>query len=155
MNIELKHLAPYLPFKLRLKREGYEKKYHMVSSSESAFYSDGVELNKVISDRYEVFKPIFYPLSSLTKEIEHNGGRFVPFDKLFEKNPRINNPIISMQAIGYVFDGQTNWISTVDGSIQKSCSWWIVQKLFEWHFDVFGLIPAGLALDVETLKQEK
>ena len=29
--------------------------------------------------------------------------------------------------------------------------YWIAQKLFEWHFDVFGLIEAGLAIDINTL----
>ena len=27
-----------------------------------------------------------------------------------------------------------------------------VVKLFEWHFDVFGLIPEGLAIDINTLE---
>jgi hypothetical protein len=26
-----------------------------------------------------------------------------------------------------------------------------IVKLFEWHFDVFGLIDAGLAIDINTL----
>ena len=26
------------------------------------------------------------------------------------------------------------------------------EKLLEWHFDVFGLIDAGLAIDINTLK---
>jgi hypothetical protein len=29
-----------------------------------------------------------------------------------------------------------------------------VQKLFEWHFDVFGLISKGLAIDINTLKNQ-
>ncbi len=31
----------------------------------------------------------------------------------------------------------------------------VVKKLFEWHFDIFGLIPAGLAIDINTLKRKK
>ncbi len=27
----------------------------------------------------------------------------------------------------------------------------VMEKLFEWHFDVFKLIPEGLALDINTL----
>ena len=26
-----------------------------------------------------------------------------------------------------------------------------IEKLFEWHFDVFGLIEKGLAIDINTL----
>ena len=28
----------------------------------------------------------------------------------------------------------------------------IYEKLFEWHFDVFNLIEAGIAIDVNTVK---
>ena len=31
----------------------------------------------------------------------------------------------------------------------------LFQRLFEWHFDVFGLIQAGLARDINTLKNGK
>ena len=27
----------------------------------------------------------------------------------------------------------------------------LFQRLFEWHFDIYGLIPAGLAIDINTL----
>ena len=30
-----------------------------------------------------------------------------------------------------------------------------VQKLLEWHFDVFGLIEQGLAIDINTIKIEE
>ena len=32
-------------------------------------------------------------------------------------------------------------------------SYGLVSKLIEWHFDVFGLIEKGLAIDINTLPQ--
>ena len=29
----------------------------------------------------------------------------------------------------------------------------VISKLFEWHFDVFGLINKGLAIDISTLSE--
>ena len=29
---------------------------------------------------------------------------------------------------------------------------WVVQALIEYHFDVFGLIKKGLAININTLK---
>jgi hypothetical protein len=30
---------------------------------------------------------------------------------------------------------------------------WTVEKLLEWHFDIYGLIEAGLAIDINTLEK--
>ena len=32
-----------------------------------------------------------------------------------------------------------------------SCDYSTVQKMLEWHFDVFGLIEKGLAIDINTI----
>lgn len=70
-------------------------------------------------------KLILRPLSDLTKEIEVNGEKFVPRSKFF------GNPL--------------------DYIITKN-SYEVVQQLISWHFDIFGLIDAGLAIDINTLK---
>lgn len=75
-------------------------------------------------------KPIFHPLSDLTKEIEHKGERFVPIERIKELNlgtmPKNNT-------IGWMYYQQ-------------------VQKLIEWHFDIADLISKGEAIDVNTLE---
>ena len=35
-------------------------------------------------------------------------------------------------------------------SLNKN-NYWKIEKLFEWHFDVFGLIEKGLAINVNDL----
>lgn len=45
-------------------------------------------------------------------------------------------------------DGNPN--DMVDEIVHES--YLLMQKLIEWHFDVFGLIEKGLAIDINTLK---
>lgn len=74
-------------------------------------------------------KPILRPLSDLTKEIEIEGKKFVPSD------------IIDSNCL--------RWLLVSDISEIKLHTY---NKLLEWHFDVFGLIGKGLAINMNTLK---
>ena len=105
----------------------------MISSL--GFEEDDVYLDEV--------KPILRPLSDLTKEIEVNGERFVPIEWL-NKNKSVKLiKVINTQGDIEVFNGKTsNW---------RFFEYCVIEKLFEWHFDVFGLIEAGLAIDINTL----
>jgi hypothetical protein len=89
--------------------------------------------------------PYKRPLSDLTKEIEVNGEKFVPMERL-------------------EIDSSDVWINDVNNQVmisQKHCHsiyaidvyYNIIQELLEWHFDVFGLIGAGLAIDINTLNK--
>lgn len=78
-------------------------------------------------------KPILRPLSDITKEIEHNGERLVP-SKVIE-------------------DIALEWVVTSVNpyDLIKMMGYENVQKLLSWHFDIFGLIDQGLAIDINTL----
>lgn len=129
MKLELKHLAPYLPYELKGLVEWIHKnKTHCVK-----LYGI-LENNLQIENPYggfdycdiEDFKPILRPLSDLTKEIEVNAEKFVP--------------II-----------QTDIDIPFTSDLYFLVAYGDVQKLLEWHFDVFGLIEKGLAIDINTL----
>ena len=75
------------------------------------------------------WKPILRPLSDLTKEIEHNG------EKLSKRTMEV--------------------IKDRDWGLIHFCPHHDVKKLFEWHFDVHGLIEAGLAIDINTLEKHQ
>lgn len=79
-------------------------------------------------------KPILRPLSDLTKEIEINGDRFRPIEKLYGGD--------------YYTKGMNDSISNYQ---HLKNHYGFYSQLFEWHFDVFGLIDAGLAVDLNTL----
>lgn len=118
MQLELKHLAPYLPFKVKVRcclGKGSIWTLRQFNIAQFSYYD----------------KLILRPLSDLTKEVEHNGERFVPNDKLLEfYGEEIDNYSLPLKLNSYI----------------------LIQQLFEWHFDVFGLIEKGLAIDINTLK---
>lgn len=132
-KLEIKHVAPYLPYGLK------------VSTIHTLIAENGIgninHIVKAVNEGKSQYKPILRPLSDLTKEIEHNGEKFVPLDVLKYLFPNTPNWKI------YHLD----WIKRkvdLNTTIVEYC---IVQKLFEYNFDVFGLIDKGLAIDINTV----
>ncbi len=148
MKLEIKHLAAYLPYRLSMI---FEKSGRLITM-QSCFYNGNIHITDANEGNcYDLsiwnFKPILRPLSDLTKEIEHNGERFLPIDELWEQTlEEINSNTYD----DYFFnqDLKTTWICK-ENILQLE--YVVVDKLFEWHFDVFGLIDAGLAIDINTL----
>lgn len=124
MELELKHLAPYLPYGLKLS----------YNSGDLTFTEPLTMAGSVIieSDKhclaYGSFKPILRPLS------DFNGS---------EADEEINSN--SLRGYISVHDKFYN----LDFMIYSD-----VQTLIKHHFDVFGLIPAGLAIDINTLPNQ-
>lgn len=136
MKLELKDLAPYLPYGLTFLSHKHRFKY----GTKTVLIANGLSLNDdknvvieflyddelIFSNEMKTCTPILRSLSDLTEEqyaeldLNHNFS-IVRFSDL-EKDP-------------------TRYPYT------------IVQKLIEWHFDVFGLIEKGLAIDINTLEQ--
>jgi len=136
-TLTIEKLAPYLPYKLQMygastvstligldNREGKQLTLEFVLGID---YCDPIE-----------FSPILRPLSDLTKEIEINGEKFVPKDK-FDHEMSFYSDSVVLEMRDY------KRINLLDHPLK------ILNKLFEWHFDVFGLIPEGLAIDINTL----
>lgn len=150
MKLELKHLAPYLPYKLKGKLENdeyYDTKIGVLLRLETAFDSDNIPMCTVeeYEDEIEFFKPILRPLSDLTKEIEVNGEKFVPWNLLEIDSSIVDFLSVNNQPIIRLIDCEFIYAIDVYNNI--------IQKLIEWHFDVFGLIEKGLAIDINSLPQ--
>lgn len=135
MKLELKHLAAYAPFKIKgfvgntqrdLTTISIDSKFIFVTS-----YKGSSEKNMIGIDQ---FKPILRPLSDLTKEIEVNGEKFVP-------NYNSDFKYFTPYELSYFIE-----------SIPNGLNYNQMQKLLEWHFDIFGLIDNGLAIDINTIK---
>jgi hypothetical protein len=118
MKLELKHLAPYLPYELKYKFNNTIYYYQHCSTREFD---------------YENSRPILRPLSDLQKEIEVNGEKFVPQKKM----PYLDFDWLITSVNPQEFVMKNNYED--------------ILKLFEWHFDIFGLIKNGLAIDINTL----
>ena len=112
MKLELKHLAPYLPYGLRIFNKDNKSSYVLSTGS----------IDRV-TELPEIFKPILRPLSDLTERASKvmSGLSLNTFIK------KINN-----QDLSYI----------------------TFNELISLHFDVFGLIEEGLAIDINTLSNE-
>lgn len=130
-KLELKHLAPYLPYELKMCCPNSNIKIQVLKP----FDIGGYMLDFLNTSTR---KPILRPLSDLTKEIEHNGEIFIPIDYLknnysgfyFDSNPEL-----------LIKSNNTNLYISLQWSVE------FYNKLLEWHFDVFSLIEKGLAID--------
>jgi hypothetical protein len=127
MKLELKHLAGYLPYRLKVSNNLFPYDINTVSGLKNETYFIENESKYAYGDIYTC-KPILRPLSDLKKEIEVNGEKFVPKDW-----------------IGYNYIGEN-----LDTNI-ATWSHRTIQKLLEWHFDIYGLIEQNLAIDINTL----
>lgn len=79
MELELKHLAPYLPYGLKVLYHGEQRKMNAGNGSSTHW----IGITATLQRQGGNCKPILRPLSDLTKEIEISGERIVPLHRLF------------------------------------------------------------------------
>jgi len=136
MKLKLKHLAPYLPYQLRFQTKFDNSSYYMAGLE----ISKSVIILKAINNAKNVkrllfktlvdTKPILRPLSDLTKEqFNHIWNEETDFLSI--------ELIVGMDAESFC---------------KSEFTFGFYNSLFENHFDIFGLIPEGLAIDINTLK---
>ena len=132
-TLKLEHIAPYLPYGLKGIASGKIYKLKAIKTGRSDCYWIK-EKDPYIFGVWGLrrIKPLLRPLSQLTEEIEHNGDKFVPIDYNAFKHDK-----------DHLVDFANNFKN------YKSVKYGIMERLFEWHFDVFGLIEKGLAVPIE------
>lgn len=114
-------------------------------------------------DQIKVYKR---QLSDLTKEIEVNGEKFVPIVELAKLFHTVKSAVTHFSNIvnaGFYGasvnchiendDSRFTYYQLRNDEFVLSNTYQEVQKLLEWHFDVFGLIEQGLAIDINTLEK--
>ena len=188
MKLELKHIAPYLPYGLKMKFTSTNEVDKL--SNEDIVILKQIDEGGICVNGYKTnnksYKPILRPLSDLTKEIEVNGEKFVPIVELakihgidFEiktikteygtivcyseisLHPTDNTPFsreffeldLSDCCFDFGFEifGENEFDICETSYFPIRNQLELFQKLFEWNFDVFGLIEQGLAIDINTL----
>ena len=155
MKLEIKHLAPYLPYGLKVQHTEFDSgesktgiaSIHSISIEDISF--EGLFCDYYFDDpepECEI-KPILRPLSDLTKEIEY-GGEIQP---------------IAVALIRICFEhgltGECAAKLIVDlkpstrHELVRLAPYFIVEQLISWHFDIFGLIDSNLAIDLNTIQK--
>lgn len=135
-TLTIKELAAYLPYFLK---GIFIDKIDVVTSMDNEH-----DLISGVNSTVEIknFKPILRPLSDLTKMIEVNGEDFVPYE-----HSTFVEAMIANEYLEYLCEAKASLAE------DRLLPYSIVQLLFEWHFDVFGLIEKGLAKDLNTIKE--
>lgn len=142
--LKLEYINPYFPYGLSclVTDQGVSKisKLEGLYSDSSCVFHDLVESMQ----GFDEVKPILRPLSDLTEEIEVNGEKFVPIYWLEDKYYTM--PILQdINRFNRLLEEDENWIYQI--------SFILITHLFEWHFDVFGLIEKGLAINSNSLSE--
>ena len=152
MELEFKHLAPYLPYKIMCEIVG-SSLGGQVHELRGCIYDPLLTLGE--GGRYGFIqrvitevRPILRPLSLLTQEITHNGETFVPIEAL-QSIAWDDDLILRWYPEEKGFELITEGPSSSSWAFYEYQNWpyWIVETLIFWHFDVFNLIESGLAIE--------
>jgi hypothetical protein len=141
MELELKHLAPYLPYKVKCRSKTTGTVFTITGFNDR---KDITTFGDLVMSKFESTQLLLRPLSDLTNEIEIDGKKLIPIHELI------------IIADGYVSDEENYsywWYSYINGISQYSVDVHrkIENKLYEWIFDIFGLIKKGIAVDINTV----
>ncbi len=155
MELELKHLAPYLPYKLQCHRLAE------TNNPQTTTLTGGI-IGLWLDGYYLEFDPILHPLSDLTNNTEHI--KFL-FNQIGLKDNMHDLQISSYynkvkewtwincqytEIYDNYSDKRNGGFTIKHKSILNQC-YKVVQYLIQNHYDVFGLIPAGLAIDINSI----
>jgi hypothetical protein len=145
-KLELKYLSPYLPYGLKwdIEHEKYSNRRTMIGATPNSiiFELDEDEIIDYYTLSYsgaDGMKPILRPLSDLTKEITVDGKKIIVSDET---------------AVGFAHGREYRSIGIVQNRLTtNTITYDDMVILLSYHFDVFGLIDKGLAIDINTLEK--
>lgn len=158
MKTNTKQLAIYLPFRLNGVDSSNKKyMYRGVNDSGGECWDCETELK----EKSHGVKPLMRSLNSLSKEINHNGEKFIPIKKLYSMlygftrahldiiecslTCGIDEKEVSKAVLDY--KGNYHYFSIKHSEVHEY-SYEIVSKLVEWYFDINDLIAKGLAQEI-------
>jgi len=134
MKLELKHLAPYLPYKLKFINE-----HGQIRIMDGLFNYCAIHFSETnradYFNYYPSVKPILRPLSDIidTAIIEHDlGGQ--NSDAIREWYDYFESDALNRQTAALC------------------APYPVIEWLFKYNFDVFGLIEQGLGIDINTIQ---
>ena len=124
-KLELKHLSPYLPYELK-------GRYYPTQNKSVGTVTIDCETLHRFENELDKLKPILRPLDSVCDGMNDETPNPC-FDELDEGSKDCFRCLSDQEALDVL-----------------PYSDMII--LFKYHIDVFGLIPKGLAIDINTIK---
>lgn len=131
----LQYLTSYLKHKVR-----YLQKFQLSSTNifELKNFND---IDKLTSNDTNS-KILVRPMEDFNKEINHNNEKFIPRERIVKE---FNMSVLELCMIA---ENITN-----HQFILRTVSWLVVDKLLEWHFDVFDLINQNYAKNLNEIDE--
>lgn len=165
-ELELRYLAPYMPYNLRgfIITKNSQFEVYVVGWNYTTL-NTSPSIHGFTNCPFDKFKPILRPLSDMVKPcLTEDKIPIVELAKIhldwiegldynlkckYRYQRQINvTSIWNHPADKDPYFDDSLFIKTVN--THKNAAW-INEKLFEWHFDVFGLINNGLAININEL----
>ncbi len=135
MELEVKHLAPYLPYGLKLVFENYPLHTKDCPHVRILELDCGHDFNLYLQRGH--IKPILNPKTHI-----HN----------------LQHEILIRWGGGLADRAKSEWLKTMTDdmlySAYNSLRYDFIEFMAEHHIDIFGLIPARLAIDINTLNNK-
>lgn len=139
MELQIEHIAPYLPYGLK----GVLKIEHR-AVVRLAIQTNNKNKEWGISDFIYGCLPILRPISDLKKEIDFNGQKVVPIDAAIPYKEEWHDFVKSQRQL---------LEDCLDYGYIDLIPYGQMKTLLSMHIDIFGLIPQGLAIDINTLTE--
>ena len=151
--MELKYLASYLPYHLK----GVTGDHEIVICGLNINHQYIQNICNDNTVRFDQIKPLLLPLSALTEPMEDGSVPIVELAKLafpnhiWYLNRMGTHAVCDTGRLVFEFDDAYN-IFLLDDSANMIDHIKLFEYLFANHFDVYDLIPTGLAIDKRTIK---
>ena len=143
MKLNLNNLAPYLPYGLKIRRgDDIFTLSGLDEPSKNQQYSitvkDKTGIGYYSFDHRHGCEILLRPMTDLTTTIFIGEENFMPLDRLLAENNFDTEVMIMEDKLEYIEPlTSLNFANYTD-----------IAKLLSWHFDVFGLIKKGLAVNI-------
>jgi len=171
-KLTIADLAPYIAHGLKC---NYSAGMHYGTDCKIlGLDADGVKLEMPLEWLvYSQIQPLLRPLTQLTQTITHNGESFVPVERLFclrytrgafdilalSSNETVHKMEVAWDKVRSSVDTfylnttdmHFGYVSQKDGNHKRlPHQLAMFQLLYSWHFDLTGLLEAGLAEPIEN-----
>lgn len=158
MKLELKHLAPYLPYGLRINDDQGNNGILAALFNNCLYLRYDLNVGDYEYEFSDV-KPILRPLSDLTKfsteifELFDTTGKGVKW-AVIEDVEILGNFFYHKDKIVPILDIRSNEGYSYHFELNYLMPSWLRDFCLEKHIDVFGLIPAGLAISKNEIDNQ-
>jgi len=138
MKLEIKHLVGYLPYKLNCMAQGEGKQSFEFQGISDITWIYLHEIGRTACEQYDIEDvfPILRPLSDITNQNIADMTEYSDFENIYFNGKPSDLIFTNTEEKTYLSDILNN-----------------IDFLFKNHFDIYRLIEAGLAIDINTLNK--